>query len=198
MEHIRFPKLFYVLELTIALCFCVAIATPGTCTTRQLIAGASSPGSQYQPPNLRPAIHTPDSQVVNQLESIAKSAKETEGALFVKEDEVTVKAPMLKALIELHRGLSPYDLDANGSRSITLREVLVQALGNNLDITISNSDMQSSRWMFISSLGNFLPTIINAVSYQSLSGSFASPFGAVAPVNSAFLTMPSGFAWNIL
>jgi len=151
--------------------------------------------STNQPLQLRPPFNG-DQQVVNQLDSIAKEAQDTEGALFVKPDEVTVKAPMLKALIELHQNQSPYGLDAESAQSITLRQVLIEALGSNLDIKITNSDLESNRWKFISTLGNFLPVIVNAVSYQSIKGNFASPFGALSPVNSPFLTIPSGLQYT--
>jgi outer membrane protein TolC len=183
--------------MILVLATALSVASPGLGAAPRQIADATTPASQYQPPHLRPAISTADSQVVNQLEPIAKAAQETEGALFVKPDEVTVKAPLLKALIELHRNLSPYALDAGASRSITLREVLLQALSNNLDIKVSSCQMQTNRWNFIGSFGNFLPNIENAISYQALSGSFASPFGALVPVNSGYLTIPSGLQWTM-
>ncbi|PWU00193.1 MAG: hypothetical protein C5B53_04360 [Candidatus Melainabacteria bacterium] len=167
------------------------ISVPGICAAPRQIADASIPSTQ-----LRPAINTTQAQVANQLDLVIKKAEESEGALFVKEDQVTVKAPLLKALIELHEGLSPYELEAGSSRAISLRETLLQALGNNLDIKISMTDLQTNRWQFIGSLGNFLPTVSNLFTYQSLSGSFASPFGALAPVNSAYMTIPSGASWT--
>jgi OMF family outer membrane factor len=147
-------------------------------------------------PQLRPALSAAQGQAANQMDSIVKTAEETEGALFVKEDQVTVKAPLLKALIELHRGLSPYELDANSSRGISLRETLLQALSDNLDIKISRTDLETNRWQFIGSLGNFLPTVNNSFSYQGLAGAFASPFGARAPVNTAYMTIPSELKWT--
>ncbi len=167
------------------------------------IADASSPSGNY--PKLRPPLNSKqvngkqvnsDQQVVNQLDSIAKEAQDTEGALFVKPDEVKVKAPVLKALIELHQNLSPYGLDAESEHPITLREALIDSLANNLDIKVTNSEQESSRWQFISTLGNFLPSIENAVTYQSIKGNFASPFGAMSPVNSPFLAIPSGLQWT--
>ncbi len=167
------------------------------------IADASLPRNNY--PKLRPPLNgsqlngkqlNSDQQVVNQLDSIAKEAQETEGALFVKPDEVRVKAPMLKALIELHQNLSPYGLDAESEHPITLRQALIDSLVNNLDIKVTSSEQESSRWQFISTLGNFLPSIENAVTYQSIKGNFASPFGAMAPVNSPFLAIPSGLQWT--
>jgi len=176
-------KLFLLLALS--------TVQPGPCAPPRQIADAAIPA-----PQLRPAISAAQGQVVNQLDSIKKQAEETEGALFVKEDQVTVKAPLLKALIELHRGLSPYELDASSSRGISLRETLLQALSNNLDIKISSTELQTNRWQFIGSLGNFLPTVSNLFTYQGLSGAFASPFGARAPVNSAYMTIPSGLTWT--
>jgi outer membrane protein TolC len=197
MQDCGLHKLSHCKELAIALCSSIVLIllvfSPGLCKAPQVIADGNMPSEQV--PQLHSAI-TPDSQVINQLDSIAKQAQETEGALFVKPDEVKVKAPMLTALIELHRGLSPYDLDAGSSRPITLREALLQALSSNLDVQVSNTDMQTDRWKYIGSFGNFLPNIVNAFSYQGLSGSFASPFGARAPVNSPFMTIPSGLEWT--
>lgn len=169
---------------------------PALADTPRQLADATMSTGQDQSVKLRPTISAAQQRVVNELEPIAKQAEETEGALFVKEDQVSVKAPLLKALIELHRGLSPYELDAGSSRTISLRETLLQALSNNLDINISNTDLQTKRWNFLGSFGNFLPTVSNLLTYQSLSGAFASPFGALAPVNSAYLTIPSGLTWT--
>src|SRR5262249_47825696 len=88
----------------------------------------------------------------NKLRSIVKQAVETEGAIFVDQNKISVKAPILTALIELHKDLSPYAIDASANRSISLREVLTQALAKNLEIEISSENMQSSKWLFRSAL----------------------------------------------
>ena len=180
-----------------AICFALALNATLPAVSKDALRVAQSNPSQVDSLPLHDVISGQDKPGMNQLESIAKEAEETEGAIFVKEDQVTVKAPLLKALIELHRGLSPYDLDASSARGVTLRQVLMEALNNNLEIKISSNDAQANRWNFISSLGSFLPNIENQFTYQSLSGAFASPFGALVPVNSPYMTIPSGLTWTM-
>jgi len=158
---------------------------------------AASGQTGNQVPQLHPAIGSQQkSAAVNQLQNIVQEAEESEGALFVKDDQVDIKAPMLKALIQLHRGMSPYDLDAQGSRSVDLHDVLAEALANNLDIKIGDTEVQSSRWNFKSSLGAFLPDLENQFSYQSLSGRYNSPFGLSSPIGSPFMSIPSALSWT--
>ena len=144
--------------------------------------------SRIQPPGQTPSL--------NKIEQIAERAVETEGAIFVESNKVAVKAPVLTALIELHENQSPYNLDANGERPITLKEVLVTELANNLDIKISDAKMQASRWMFRSTLGNFLPALTNQINYQTIAGQYASPFGLLSYIRSPNLTMPSTLNWT--
>ncbi|HEY9870679.1 MAG TPA: TolC family protein, partial [Candidatus Obscuribacterales bacterium] len=132
----------------------------------------------------------------NPLDQVRKGAEETEGAIFVQPDQVVVKPPLLKALIQLQAGLSPYALDADSGRGITLERVLKTALANNLTIKISNTDQQSSKWLYYSALGGFLPSLVNAVSYQMISGKFSSPFGLQASVDTADLVIPNTINWT--
>src|SRR5262249_4923199 len=99
-------------------------------------------------------------------------------------------------LIELRREQSPYGIDAIGARPVTLRDVLQQELSNNLDIKISNANMQTSLWQFKSSLGNFLPNISNQFSYQTISGFYASPFGLLSPISTPNMNIPSQISWS--
>lgn len=133
----------------------------------------------------------------NKLDDIARRAEESEGAMFVDEDKVEIKAPMLTALIELHHSMSPYSLDASGpEHPISLRDVLNQELLNNLNIQISKANEQSSRYQYRSVLGGFLPNMSNQLSYQGITGKYASPFGALTNIGSPYLTIPSGLVWN--
>jgi OMF family outer membrane factor len=157
---------------------------------------AAPPSTENEATQLRPAISNEKQPVTNKLEDIAREAEETEGALFVKDDQVVVKAPMLKALIQLHRGMSPYDLDADGSRQVSLHDVLTEVLQNNLDIKISTADYQSSKWLFRSSLGAFLPDLDNSFSYQTISGRYNSPFGLSSPIGSPYMVIPSLISWT--
>lgn len=102
----------------------------------------------------------------NKLDEIVNQAQESEGAMFIDQNKIQVKKPLLTALIKLNDDISPYGLDAIGEKSLTLRDVLTQELLNNLDIRISNSDYQTSKWNFRSSLGGFLPSLGNQLTYQ--------------------------------
>ncbi|MBI2810950.1 MAG: TolC family protein [Candidatus Melainabacteria bacterium] len=147
--------------------------------------------------SLPPKLRGPLGGVPTKLDDIANRAEESEGAMFVDEDKVEVKAPLLTALIELHQNLSPYSLDASGpSHPISLRDVLNQELLNNLNIQISRANEQNSKYQYRSLLGGYLPTMSNQLSYQGITGKYASPFGALTGVGSPYLTIPSGLVWN--
>jgi len=138
----------------------------------------------------------PDAPVDESMEQIRATADETMGAVFMEPDQLTVKQPVLKALIQLNSQLSPYQLDADSQTPIDLRDALQTALDNNLPLKISQSDQESSRWQYYSSLGGFLPNLINGFGYQVIAGKFASPFGVLAPVNGPFLVAPSAITYN--
>lgn len=130
------------------------------------------------------------------LDQIRNQSEETMGTIFVEPDQVKVKAPLLRALIQLNANLSPYQLDADSQTPIDLRDALKTALENNLPLKISKSDQESNKWLFYSSLGGFLPDLVNGLSFQKLSGKFASPFGVVAAVDSPYLVVPNSLSYN--
>lgn len=132
----------------------------------------------------------------NRMDQIVERAVESEGAIFVEENKISVKAPLLTALIQLHDDQSPYNIDAEGERPISLRDVLVTELANNLNIKISDADVQSGLWRFNSTLGNFLPSITNLFNYQKISGKYASPFGLLSNIDSPNMTIPSTVNWT--
>lgn len=129
----------------------------------------------------------------NTLDNLRLGAEESAGVIFEQPDQVFVKPPILKALIQLDNQLSPYGLDANAkpSRPITLAEVEQIALENNLVIKISHSDQENKHWQYRGALTGFLPSMSNGVSYQALTGKYASPFGLLASVNNINLVMPN-------
>ncbi len=133
---------------------------------------------------------------VRKLDAIAERALESEGAIFIEQNKVAVKAPLLTALIELHDRQSPYNIDATGERPISLKEVLITELANNLDIKISDANMQSQRWLFRAALGNFLPTLSNQFNYQTIAGNYASPFGLLSGIRTPNMTIPSTLNWT--
>lgn len=125
------------------------------------------------------------------LDQIKLESEETAGTIFKAADEIEVKAPLLKALIQVQAPISPYQMDADSARSITLRDVLETALSNNLAIKISNANKQTIRWQYMSRMGEFLPELVNSISYQGIRGRYASPFGQAAPANSPYLVIPN-------
>jgi outer membrane protein TolC len=166
-------------------------------------AGNAAPATPDQAP-LLPAAGSPPERLLhrparaeNKIEAIAERALESEGAIFLDQNQVAVKAPVLTALIELHQEQSPYSIDAAGQRPINLKDVLITELANNLDIRIAHASMQSNLWTFRSTLGNFLPALTNQLNYQTIAGSFASPFGLMSNVRSPYMTIPSGLTWTM-
>jgi OMF family outer membrane factor len=147
-------------------------------------------------PQLRPAINASETSQTNKLDAIMKQSEYSESGIFVEENKVSVKAPLLTALIELHPNMSPYNLDAIGGQQITLRDVLLQELRNNLDIGISQTETQTFKWNYRSILGGFLPNITNQFNYQGITGRYASPFGVLSSLSTPYMTIPSGLNWN--
>ncbi|CAN5394458.1 TolC family protein [soil metagenome] len=169
---------------------------PASASEVRRLADVSRPAA-IPASSLPPKLRGPLGGVPTKLDDIANRAEESEGAMFVDEDKVQVKAPLLTALIELHQNLSPYSLDASGpEHSISLRDVLNQELLNNLNIQISRTNEQSSKYQYKSVLGGFLPNMSNQLAYQGITGKYASPFGALTKVGSPYLTIPSGLVWN--
>ncbi|MBX9690405.1 MAG: TolC family protein [Candidatus Obscuribacterales bacterium] len=138
----------------------------------------------------------PAAAPVNRMESIAERALESEGAIFIDQNKVSIKAPLLTALIELHENQSPYNIDASGERPITLKDVLITELANNLDIKIADAKVQASRYNLRSTYGNFLPTLSNLYNYQTITGQYASPFGLLSNIRSPNMTIPTTLSWT--
>lgn len=132
---------------------------------------------------------------LNALDQILKESEATGGAMFVQPDQVIVKAPVLKALIQLDSKLSPYQLDAESERPFSLRDALVTALDNNLTIKISHSNQESSKWQYYSALGGFLPNLVNGFAYQVIKGKYASPFGVLASISNNYIVIPDNVSY---
>ncbi len=127
------------------------------------------------------------------LDEIRFRSIESSGTIFVDPEKISVKAPVLSALITLNSKMSPYQLDAGGAREVGLKDALLTALGNNLDIKIVDSETGVKRWNYYSNLTNFLPTVENVLTFQGLKGSIANPAGVTLPLTNPFLTMGSTF-----
>lgn len=131
------------------------------------------------------------------LDEIRFRSIESSGTIFVDPEKISVKAPVLSALITLNSKMSPYQLDAGNARELGLKETLLTALGNNLNIKIVNSQTGERRWQYFGNLANFLPTLDNAITFQGLRGSLANPAGVALPLTNPFLTMNAGFSQPI-
>jgi outer membrane protein TolC len=131
------------------------------------------------------------------LEDIAEQATRTSGSIFVDQDNVFVKPPVLSALITLNDKMSPLALDAYTGNEISLREALRLALANNLPIKISSTTSQVSRWQYYNALTNFLPAVTNGVTMQGLRGNYVSPAGAYIPIRNPYFSSIASFSQPI-
>jgi outer membrane protein TolC len=127
------------------------------------------------------------------LEDVTTEATISSGAIFKDEDHVVVKAPMLTALISLDRDRSPYDLDANSSTAITLRDVLRTAIDGNLDIKIAQQDELEKKWNKVKGFAGFLPTIAEDLNAEALNGAYTTPVGVALGIKNPYLTSATSF-----
>lgn len=123
------------------------------------------------------------------LDEVRFRSIESSGTIFVDPEKISIKAPLLSALITLNSKMSPYQLDADSGKGITLKDTLQSALQNNLDIRIESDQTRVKRWQYFGNLTNFLPGIDNTISFQGLKGSIASPAGVALPLTNPFLTI---------
>jgi outer membrane protein TolC len=130
------------------------------------------------------------------LNQLREETAQIPGAIFLDDDKVIVKPPVLKALILLNRTQSPYSLESTGSQPISLEEALRHALGNNFDVNITRTSSQAAKWAYYGSLGGFLPDVAIGVTDQGLAGKYASPFGLLSQINTNYLSMPAVMQWN--
>lgn len=161
-----------------------AAPTPGT-------AGGTAGTSDV--PELR-GIGKNTAEERKEIEELADQTVKSEGTVFVTPEKVLVKQPMLTALITLNRELpNPYTIEALSTKEIGLRETLVTARQNNLEIQISAADVDSSKWQYIGSAGGFLPSLANDYQMQALNGKYISASGLVLPIKNLYLTSSNGF-----
>ncbi len=160
-----------------------ALAQPALAQQQRQQAGDPPVPAQPEPSPARASQPEPVPDTGQTLPEIRLEATGTPGAIFVDPERVSVKPPILKALIQLNARMSPYQLDADSASPVNLRDVLKFALSNNLPIKISHADSQLSKWQYVSALGGFLPSIANGFVYEELKGKFASPFGVLVPIS---------------
>lgn len=129
-----------------------------------------------------------------ELEELADQTAKSEGAVFVTPEKVLVQKPMLTALITLNRDLpSPYELEAVGSKEISLRQALNLARLNNCEIQIQLADVDMKRWQYIGSIGGFLPSFTNDYQMQAITGNYATASGIALPIKNLYLTSQNSF-----
>ncbi len=143
-------------------------------------------------PRLR-GLGPDDKEARANIEAIAEQATKSSGGIFVDQDNVFVKPPVLSALITLNQRLSPLQLDAYSGDKIGLRDVLKSALVNNLPIKISASTSQVARYQYYNALSSFLPAVSNAVAMQGLRGNYVSPAGLYIPIRNPYFTSLNSF-----
>lgn len=127
------------------------------------------------------------------LDDLAKEVSKSQGSIFVDAENVMVKPPLLKSLITLTDTVNPYQLDAGSAREVSLRQVLGQALGENLPIKISQADAMKEKWIYYGALSGFLPSLTNTLGFQGIKGNYVSPAGLAIPISNPYFSASSGF-----
>jgi len=109
-----------------------------------------------------PASKSPDAQgkalAANAPAQVAGDTAAPELRLPEISDVIELSKPELKALITIDERMNPYELEASGEKTISLRQALLTAVDQNLDIGIANTKISSQKWTYLGSLGKFLPT----------------------------------------
>lgn len=138
-------------------------------------------------------IRPEDLQAKDQLLDVVDQATKTSGAIFSNADAVNVKPPVLSALIRLDNRMSPIQLDAGSSIEVSLHDVLVDAMSNNLPIKITQAETDTKKWDYYGTLTSFLPNLSNELGYQYLSGAYVSPAGLAIPIKNPYFATNSSF-----
>jgi outer membrane protein TolC len=168
----------------------------GSMETPPVLKGPLPPVKQGlpTPPPLQ-RLETPAAKAAAmKLDTLVEETIQSMGAMFADPEQIMVQPPLLSALITVEERLSPYSLEASGSRNITLHDVLAAAAGQNLNIKTLGADSDVKRWDMVSTIGGFLPTLANEITYQGLSGQYISPAGAAIPIQNFYLNTNSGFS----
>lgn len=160
---------------------------------------ANLPNSNPLPASDSPEVHlrklgeetqiTPaDVQAKEQLLDVIDQATKSSGAIFTDENHVTVKTPLLSALISLDQRMSPIQIDATSNSEVNLHDVLIMAMDNNLPIKIAGAESDIAKWGYKGALTKFLPNLSNEVAWEYLSGAFASPAGLAIPIRNPYFS----------
>lgn len=179
------------LKAVLLFCLCLQISATNNAWCQATSKTALPDGAL--PPRLNPQ----DIEAQKILQDVAKETTDSTGSLFVDPEHIFVKPPLLTALITIDQRYSPYALDASGDTPIALDDALKIALSNNLDIKISQTDVEQRRWLYFGSLGGFLPNFSNDIAFQGLKGNYVSPAGLVIPISNPYFTANSAFQYYL-
>jgi outer membrane protein len=144
-----------------------------------------------------PGLSSENSLALDELKDIADESSANTGAIFVKPDEINVKAPMLKAMIKLDQKMSPYDLDASSATPVSLHDVLETTMLRTLPIKISNQEAYTNLWKLRGSYAGFLPNFSEEFSYEGIKGTYVTPVGEAVPISNPYLSSTSEFQWYL-
>ncbi len=129
----------------------------------------------------------------------------------LEKESVTVIRPPLKALVSIQENLNPFSMDAQYIEGIGLEETLKAALGQNLDIANSFSQLRIQKYSFLAAASRFLPDISSGYNLVGLHGSFpasllgtstipstASSFGPASSIKvpSSVQLLSAGFTYH--
>jgi outer membrane factor, OMF family len=111
-------------------------------------------------------------------------------------DVIELPKPELKALITIDEDMNPYELEASGSRTISLRQALITAVDQNLDIGISHTRVEQQKWNYFSALGKFLPNATGGYYTGYTRGTLNFPIFGAAKTTGTTTTTPSSIPIN--
>lgn len=138
-------------------------------------------------------IRPEDTQAKNELLDVVDQATKTSGAIFSDVNDINVKAPLLSALITLDQRMSPIQLDAASNIEVSLHDILMTAMANNLPIKISQAESDTKKWGYYGALSGFLPNFTNELGYQYLTGAYVSPAGLAIPIRNPYFATSDTF-----
>jgi outer membrane protein TolC len=135
-----------------------------------------------------------DLQAKSELLDVVDQATKTSGAIFADPEKINVKPPLLSALITLDQRMSPIQLDARSNIEVSLHDVLMTAMSNNLPIKISQAESDTKKWGYYGALSGFLPNLSNELGYQYLTGDYVSPAGLAIPIRNPYFATSNSFS----
>ena len=135
---------------------------------------------------LTPTRRREDYEVINtQAESFRQR--------FLQGEAIELRLPMGPELMPLSPILPPIRLEASYTQPISLRETVQYCIDNNLDIRISQEQVNQAKWVSVGSFGRFLPDAL--MQYRSLFQAGSTLIGGTIPITFAnpFVTVSAGY-----